>query len=61
MPQHKHDNFLADVINPPGRGQRLTYWDGFRLGLGLITAHLLVCVVLGGLAWGVVLALGLSK
>lgn len=61
MPQPKHDNFLADIINPPGRGQRLSYWDGFRLGLGIVTAHLLAFVILGSLAWGIVLAFGLSK
>ncbi len=46
----KHDTFLADV----GRGareRRVSYWDGFRFGLGFITANLLVLVVLGALCW----------
>jgi hypothetical protein len=55
MPITKHDNFLADAVKREGR---LTYMDGFRFGLGLMVAHLLVAVVVGSIACGVVLMMG---
>lgn len=60
MPRPKHDTFLADVINPRGHKNSIDYWDGFRFGLGLITAHLLVFVVVGALGWAIALLLHLG-
>jgi hypothetical protein len=48
----KSDNFLADAIQK--RDQRITYVDGFRFGFGFFMAGLLVALILGGAAWGVV-------
>lgn len=61
MAQPKHDKFLSEVISPRGHKCTIDYWDGFRFGLGFITAHTLVLVVIGGLAWLIALALGLNK
>jgi hypothetical protein len=51
------DNFLADAVRPQHR--RVSYGDGFRFGIGLITAQLLVALIVGGLAWGLALLLKL--
>ena len=48
------DNFLVDAVRPHSR--RLTYGDGFRLGIGIITAQLLVSLLVGGLAWALIVA-----
>jgi hypothetical protein len=56
-PVQARDNFLADIARPVSR--RMTYGDGFRLGVGIITAQLLVAVLIGGVAWGLVVALKL--
>lgn len=48
------DNFLADVVRP--RVRRVSYSDGFRFGIGLITAQLLVGIIVGGIAWALVVA-----
>ena len=48
------DNFLADIARP--QKHRLSYGDGFRLGIGIITAHLLIGVIVGGLAWALIVA-----
>ncbi len=53
-PARVRDTFLADAVRP--RGRRLTYGDGFRLGIGIITAQLLVALIVGGLAWALVVA-----
>ena len=48
------DNFLVDAIHPQSKG--LTFGDGFRLGIGFITAQLLVLLIIGGIAWALVIA-----
>jgi hypothetical protein len=48
------DNFLADIAHP--QKHRLSYGDGFRLGIGIITAQLLIGLIVGGLAWALVVA-----
>jgi len=48
------DNFLSDVVRP--RTKHVSYGDGFRFGIGLITAQLLVGLIVGGLAWALVVA-----
>ncbi|GEM_PF-1156366 len=48
------DNFLSDIVRP--RTKHVSYGDGFRFGIGLITAQLLVVLIVGGLAWGIVAA-----
>ncbi|HVQ44266.1 MAG TPA: hypothetical protein VMT30_04855 [Candidatus Saccharimonadia bacterium] len=48
------DNFLAEAVRP--RGPRLTYGDGFRLGIGIITAQLLIGLLVGGLTWALMVA-----
>ena len=53
----KHDNFLADAIN--SKDKRVGYTDGFRFGFGFFVAGLLVTLLVGGIAWGVILALNL--
>jgi hypothetical protein len=55
----KHDHFLADVARN-NHNRRVSYWDGFRFGLGFITANLLVLVVLSGLTWLLAWALHLT-
>jgi hypothetical protein len=52
MPSPKRDNFLADAVGP--REMRMTYGDGFRFGLGMMMAVLLVTVVVGALAWAMI-------
>ena len=51
------ENFLADAVGP--RERKLTYLDGFRFGLGLVVAHLLILCLVAGLAWGLIMALHL--
>ena len=53
------DNFLADAIHPQSRG--LTVADGFKLGIGFITAQLIVALIVGGLAWALVVAFKLHS
>ncbi|GAC1370325.1 MAG: hypothetical protein NVSMB39_3100 [Candidatus Saccharimonadales bacterium] len=48
-------DFLAD-INRSKSAHRMTYGDGFRLGIGIITAQLLIMLLVGGLAWALVVA-----
>jgi hypothetical protein len=48
------DNFLSDVVRP--RTKHISYSDGFRFGVGLITAQLLIGLIVGGLAWALVAA-----
>lgn len=43
------DTFLADAVKPKVR--HITYSDGFRFGIGLICAQLLVALLFGGIAW----------
>ncbi len=54
----QRENFLADAVGP--RERKLTYSDGFKLGLGFCMAHLLVVCVVGGLAWGLVVLLKIN-
>lgn len=54
----KHDNFLADAINSKD-ANRVSYTDGFRFGFGFFVAGLLVTLLVGGLAWGIILAFNL--
>jgi hypothetical protein len=57
----KHDSFLVDAIKPPSRDrtQRVSYLDGFRFGFGFFISGLLISIVLGAIAWGLVAALHL--
>jgi hypothetical protein len=52
MPAPKRDNFLADAVG--AREFRVTYGDGFRFGLGVVAALLLVTLILGSLTWAVI-------
>lgn len=52
------DNFLADVVRP--RTKHVSYGDGFRFGVGLIIAQLLVGLIVAGLAWAIVVAFKLN-
>lgn len=52
------ENFLAEAVG--ARQRRLTYMDGFRLGLGFMVAVLFVVLVLGGLIWAAVALLHLA-
>jgi hypothetical protein len=55
----KPDNFLAEALRP--RSSRIVgYLDGFRFGFGFFIAGLLISVILGGLAWGLIAALQLG-
>lgn len=54
----KHDNFLADSVQP--RSLQLSYRDGFRFGFGFFIAGLLITLILAGLAWAIVLLLHLQ-
>lgn len=47
------NDFLAD-INRHKTPHRVTYGDGFRFGIGILTAHLLIGLLVGGLAWALV-------
>ncbi len=49
------NDFLAD-INRRKPAHHVTYGDGFRFGIGLFTAHLLLLLLVGGLAWALVIA-----
>jgi hypothetical protein len=49
------NDFLAD-INRSKPTHRMTYGDGFRLGIGIITAQLLIGLIVGGVAWALVVA-----
>jgi hypothetical protein len=55
MPK-SHDNFLADAIGP--KDKQISYFDGFRFGLGFFLSGLLVSLIIGGIAWGVIAAFG---
>lgn len=48
-------DFLADISRPKTM-HRMTFGDGFRLGIGLMTAQLLLALIVGGLAWALVVA-----
>ncbi len=52
MPAPKRDHFLAEAVGP--REFRVTYGDGFRFGMGILVAFLLVTLLLGGLTWAIV-------
>lgn len=54
------NNFLAD-INHRKPVHHVTYGDGFRFGIGILTAHLLIALILGGLAWALVIAFKLHN
>lgn len=59
MAQSKpQDTFLADAVSP--KRKTLSYQDGFRFGVGFFIGNLLLLVVLGGLAYGCLLALHLK-
>ena len=51
----KHDNFLADAINP-NQARRVGYLDGFRFGFGFFISGLFISLILGGLTWGIIAA-----
>jgi hypothetical protein len=53
----KSDTFLADAVKP--KPVRLSYFDGFRFGIGFFIANLLMLVILGGLTWALASALHL--
>jgi hypothetical protein len=55
----KHDNFLAEEVHLTKNRPHITYMDGFRFGIGTTIGFLAVCLVLGGLSWGIILAFGL--
>lgn len=52
------DNFLADAVHP--RTKRLSFGDGFRFGIGLITAQLLVALIVAGITWAMIVAFHLQ-
>ena len=54
----KHRSALA-AANRPSAVRRLSYGDGFRFGVGFLLAHLALGLMVGGLAWGLVVALHL--
>ena len=53
------DTFLADAVRTPTG--LIGYRDGFRFGIGFMLANLLLVLVVGGLAWGIILALHLGS
>ncbi len=53
------NDFLAD-INRHKPGHRMTYGDGFRLGIGIITAQLLIALLVGAVAWALVVVFKLQ-
>jgi hypothetical protein len=55
----KSDNFLVEAVRPKPNGMRLSYFDGFRFGVGLFIATLLMLVILSGLAYALATALHL--
>ena len=55
----KAEPFLSDIARSKVKTKTLTYQDGLRFGLGFAIGNLLIAVLLGGLAWGLVLALHL--
>ena len=54
----RHDNFLAHTVK--ARQPHITYQDGMRFGFGFFIAGLVVLLVIGGLAWGIVVAFHLG-
>lgn len=51
------NDFLADINHHNNKpAHRVTYGDGFRFGIGLITAHLLIGLLVGGLAYALAVA-----
>jgi hypothetical protein len=54
------DNFLAEAVHGKKRADSIGYVDGFRFGFGFFIAGLLIALILGGGAWGVVVLLHLG-
>lgn len=52
------DNFLADVVH--GRSKHITYQDGFRFGVGFSIGIILVTIVVGVLAYSLLVGLRLK-
>ena len=52
----KHDNFLADAITAKETKPHISYWDGFRFGVGFFLSGVVMSLILGGLAWAIVAA-----
>ena len=53
-PRPARDNFLVDAVRPLSKA--LSIGDGFKFGLGFITAGLLMGLIIAGLTWAIVLA-----
>ncbi len=53
----RKDNFLSDLGSQAPKTQGFSITDGFRLGFGFTIGFLLVALILGGLTWGILLAL----
>ncbi len=50
-----HDHFLADAIKPT-RTKQLSFFDGFRFGLGFFIATLLCLLIIAAITWGFMMA-----
>jgi hypothetical protein len=59
MPARKHDHFLVDSIKSRDH-RHLSYYDGFRFGVGFFVSGLLASLIVGGLAWAIVAAFHLG-
>lgn len=56
--QSASDNFLFDAIKT--KPKHLSVGDGFRFGVGFVLGQLLVALVVGGLAWAIVVGFKLQ-
>jgi len=56
----KQDTFLVDELGRNRPKAHLTFMDGFRFGIGAIVAMLLVSLLTGAIAWGLILGLKLQ-
>ncbi len=53
MATPRKDNFLADIVKRPSK--TFSYGDGFRLGVGFVVGSLAIWMVVGLIAWAIVL------
>lgn len=59
MAKSSDSTFLADALAPRRGKATVTYLDGFRFGFGATLGVLFVLLLVGVVAWGLVLALHL--